>query len=387
MLSFLLALTSCNNKAILFAGSRGWINYRHQADIWALYQDLIKRGFQKEDIIISCYDDIANHPQNPFKGKIFHELDHKENIYGGKEILNYKNYITAEMFYDSLRNLETTEEDNIFIYFDDHGGKGFLVAPIFEDGALYADDIAKVLIEMHDKKKCKNCIFFIEACEAGSVAYPINEKFKEQNVNNFAIITASDAHENSRSDLYDQWMHISLSNEFSSNFLDKIRETPDCTISELFDYLLSHKKSSTPVYYGDESIKSLKISDFIGTTAPVKTKKIRSDHSDNRHFTKFEFEKKRKSIFDQEKKEQHGTIKPLDTIIDEMAEKLIKFVNASAAQVIDDTITDEYFVVLKHFFKKHGVVPSDSSKITNFLLKMSHLIPVEKIIDVIDEVL
>lgn len=384
MLSFLLTLALCKNKAILFAGSRGWINYRHQADIWALYQDLIKRGFQKADIIISCYDDIADHPLNPFKGKIFHELDHKENVYGGKEILNYRNIITAKMFYDSLLNLETTEEDNVFIYFDDHGGKGFLVAPNFEEGALYADDIAKVLVEMHEKKKCKNCIFFIEACEAGSVAGPINDEFKKNKVENFAIITASDAHESSRSDLYDEWMGNYLSNEFSSNFLDKIKESPECTISELFDYLTLHKKSSTPIYYGDESIKSLKISDFIGTMPPVKSKRVKSTHVVSSRFHKLEFEKKMKFIYDQEQKDEH---KKLDTIINEMANKLMKFVDINTTQGMNDIITEDYFVILKYFFKKHGVIPSDSTRFTNFLLKMSHLVPVKKIIDVIDEVL
>ena len=50
---------SGENWAVLACGSSGYINYRHQADIFHVYHTLINRGFLKEHIILFAFDDIA----------------------------------------------------------------------------------------------------------------------------------------------------------------------------------------------------------------------------------------------------------------------------------------------------------------------------------------
>ena len=50
---------SGENWAVLACGSSGYMNYRHQADIFHVYHTLINRGFTKEHIILFAYDDIA----------------------------------------------------------------------------------------------------------------------------------------------------------------------------------------------------------------------------------------------------------------------------------------------------------------------------------------
>ena len=44
------------NWAVLACGSKGYTNYRHQADAFHVYQSLIKRGFSKNHIILFAYD-------------------------------------------------------------------------------------------------------------------------------------------------------------------------------------------------------------------------------------------------------------------------------------------------------------------------------------------
>jgi len=46
--------------ALLVAGSNGYYNYRHQADVCHAYQVLLKHGLKPENIITMMYDDIAN---------------------------------------------------------------------------------------------------------------------------------------------------------------------------------------------------------------------------------------------------------------------------------------------------------------------------------------
>ncbi|GJX64476.1 vacuolar-processing enzyme [Tanacetum coccineum] len=50
--------------AVLIVGSKGYSNYRHQADVCHAYQ-LLKTGLKEENIIVFMYDDIAHHPNNP----------------------------------------------------------------------------------------------------------------------------------------------------------------------------------------------------------------------------------------------------------------------------------------------------------------------------------
>lgn len=49
------------NWAVLVAGSRDWVNYRHQADVCHAYQVLHKHGIPDSNIVVMMYDDIAHH--------------------------------------------------------------------------------------------------------------------------------------------------------------------------------------------------------------------------------------------------------------------------------------------------------------------------------------
>ena len=64
---------SAEQWAVLVAGSRGFGNYRHQADVCHAYQILRKNGLAEDHIITISYDDVANDPHNPFRGKLFNK--------------------------------------------------------------------------------------------------------------------------------------------------------------------------------------------------------------------------------------------------------------------------------------------------------------------------
>ena len=51
--------TFAANWAVLVAGSNGWYNYRHQADVCHAYQILHKNGIPDSNIIVMMYDDLA----------------------------------------------------------------------------------------------------------------------------------------------------------------------------------------------------------------------------------------------------------------------------------------------------------------------------------------
>ncbi|KTG42437.1 hypothetical protein cypCar_00015121 [Cyprinus carpio] len=48
---------------LIVAGSNGWYNYRHQADVCHAYQIVHRNGIPDEQIVVMMYDDLAQNPE------------------------------------------------------------------------------------------------------------------------------------------------------------------------------------------------------------------------------------------------------------------------------------------------------------------------------------
>uniref|UniRef100_A0A7N0TMG9 Legumain prodomain domain-containing protein n=1 Tax=Kalanchoe fedtschenkoi TaxID=63787 RepID=A0A7N0TMG9_KALFE len=187
--------------AVLIAGSNGYWNYRHQADVCHAYQILKKGGLKDENIVVFMYDDIAYNEENPRQGIIINSptgSDVYEGVpkdYTGDEvtvnnffaaILGNKTAITG----GSGKVVDSGPDDHIFIYYTDHGGAGVLGMPTYP--FLYADDLIDVLKKKHALGSYKSLVFYLEACEAGSIF----EGLLPDGLNIYAT-TASNAEESS----------------------------------------------------------------------------------------------------------------------------------------------------------------------------------------------
>ena len=271
------------NWAVLACGSTGYMNYRHQADVFHVYQSLLKRGFSKEHIILFAYDDIAYSPRNPFPGQVFNRPDGPD-VYEGVSI-DYSDYnVNPETYISVLKGdnkngklrkvLNSTENDNIFLYFVDHGIAGAIVFP--DNKFLYADELEETFKFMKDKKMYKNIIFYLESCYSGSMFNNINP-----DLNVYSVTAASPSEQSLATYCYPQdyvngqEMHTCLSNEFTSNWLDdsdsriffeESQETKDskCEYSshDQFLYTKDKTKNSHVQEYGDLSVGDLPITYF-----------------------------------------------------------------------------------------------------------------------------
>ena len=271
------------NWAVLACGSTGYMNYRHQADVFHVYQSLLKRGFSKEHIILFAYDDIAYSPRNPFPGQVFNRPDGPD-VYEGVSI-DYSDYnVNPETYISVLKGdnkngklrkvLNSTENDNIFLYFVDHGIAGAIVFP--DNKFLYADELERTFKFMKDKKMYKNIIFYLESCYSGSMFNNINP-----DLNVYSVTAASPSEQSLATYCYPQdyvngqEMHTCLSNEFTSNWLDdsdsriffeESQETKDskCEYSshDQFLYTKDKTKNSHVQEYGDLSVGDLPITYF-----------------------------------------------------------------------------------------------------------------------------
>ncbi|CAO2819805.1 unnamed protein product [Amaranthus hypochondriacus] len=187
--------------ALLVAGSQGFGNYRHQADVCHAYQILKKGGLKDENIVVFMYDDIANNPLNPKKGIIINSPK-GEDVYAGVPKDYTGEQVTAENMYAVLlgnksavkggsgKVIDSKPNDRIFLYYSDHGGPGVLGMPNLP--YLYGKDFIEVLKKKHASKGYKEMVMYIEACESGSVF----EGLMPEDLNIY-VTTASNAEESS----------------------------------------------------------------------------------------------------------------------------------------------------------------------------------------------
>merc|ERR1711970_1095978 len=162
---------------LLVAGSNGWFNYRHQADVCHAYQIVHAHGVPDDHIIVMMYDDIAYNKENPTPGKVINKPNGTD-VYHGVPKDYICNNVRPDVFLKVLqgehvdgssgsgKTLKSGPNDNVFVYFTDHGAKG-LVA--FGQDILKATELNLAIKKMYTEKKYKKMVFYVEACESGSM--------------------------------------------------------------------------------------------------------------------------------------------------------------------------------------------------------------------------
>lgn len=186
VLSSLPIPTDAASWAVLAAGSSGYDNYRHQADLCHAYQILRRGGFPRDRIITMAVDDVATADRNPFYGKLFNAPDPTgpgTDVYADCHIDYRGADVTAANFLGILlgngttggsgRMLDSTPDDHVLVFYTDHGGENKLCFP-GPDGAmcgdeLHADEFQAALRTMHAQHQYGKMVIFIEACRSGSM--------------------------------------------------------------------------------------------------------------------------------------------------------------------------------------------------------------------------
>jgi legumain len=274
---FAVAAVSCNppkpggvNWAVLVAGSNSYYNYRHQSDICHAFQTLIRNGFPAEKIIVFMYDDIANNPQNPHKGEVINHVG-GANVYPGVT----KDYVgastTASNFLAVLsgqkskvvggsgRVVESGPNDNIFVFYSDHGAVGLVAMPV--GPYLYATDLIATLKYMSANKRFNQLVFYLEACESGSMF----EDILPANIQIYTT-TASNAHESSYACYWDAERAAYLGDLYSVNWMEDTDASDPRSENFLtqFQNVKVRTDLSHVMQYGDLSFNSFKLFDFLG---------------------------------------------------------------------------------------------------------------------------
>ena len=273
LLISLLALIACDNYAVLVAGSNTWDNYRHQSDVFHAYQILLGRGMNPDNIIVFAYGDIADNPQNPFPGQVVN-WPNGWDVYGGVHINYWGDDVTPENFIACLTGdagsvslvddrsdgkvLASTSNDHVFIYFTDHGSTDLIAFP---NSYLYSDELNAALQTMYDKQMYKELVFYLEACESGSMFdghLPDNIKIYATTAANpyessWAEYCGSDAVCNGTN------LETCLGDEYSVRWMEDVDahvgdDLKSYTMQAQYEYLVQAVTGSNVQQYGDVSI-------------------------------------------------------------------------------------------------------------------------------------
>lgn len=242
--------------ALLVAPASGWDNYRHQADVFCMYQLLKKNGYTDDHIVLIAEDDITNHANNPQKGYVAVSIG-GENV--RKDVVidyhpsdlnpeDIKSILCGERS-DKLKHvIEADYTDNVFVFWSGHGSPGQFEWLDRKNG--FTRDMAKAAFKAASEKKCyRKMMCLIETCYAGSVMDAVN------GLPGILAITASGANETSKADVRNNDLHTWMSNRFTLTFMDCIKENPKMGMRDLYYKLFtntvgSHVTLFNADYYG-----------------------------------------------------------------------------------------------------------------------------------------
>ncbi|XP_059178979.1 legumain-like [Physella acuta] len=273
LLASLVATISAEKHwALLVAGSNGFYNYRHQADICHAFHVLRNHGIPEENIIVMMYDDIAYSMSNPVKGEIINHPN-GPNVYKGVPIHYSREEVTPEVFLKVLTGdaegikkllgregkvITSGADDRIFVNFADHGAPGILAFP---QTYLHAEDLHTAIKTMHANKRYKQMVMYIEACESGSMFYNL----LESDINVF-VTTAANPDESSYACYYDERRQTYLGDVYSVFWMEDsdVEDLSQETLQSQFKLVKKETNTSHVMEYGDLKMGNLKLADFQG---------------------------------------------------------------------------------------------------------------------------
>jgi hypothetical protein len=185
--------------------------------------------------------------------------------YKGKDVTpeNFMKVLTGTA---SGKNLASTSDDNVFVFFSDHGAAGLIAFP---SGELHKADLQKTFDTMHTNNMYKKLTFYLETCESGSMfegmstpgVYALSASSPSES--SWGTYCGADAMVNGKS------INSCLGDLFSVNWMED-SDAEDITSESLADQFGVIKKTtdkSAVMQWGDVSFQTDTVSEFQGDKA------------------------------------------------------------------------------------------------------------------------
>ena len=251
------------NWALLVASSKEWANYRHQADVLAIYQQLKQAGYTDDRIILIAEDDIADNVSNPNKGVVQVTIG-GNNVYEQVEIDYRMSELQAKDMLAILSGekserlpivIESTANDNVFVFWSGHGVSGALC---WNDNAcgIMGDQLDETFRRMREKGNYRKLLMMVEACFSGGVMEQCRD------IPGMLFVTAANGDETSKADVFNGEMKVWMSNRFTSTFIEQITENKNIALRDLYYRLFINTVGSHVMVYNAENYGNLYSADM-----------------------------------------------------------------------------------------------------------------------------
>ena len=251
------------NWALLVASSKEWANYRHQADVLAIYQQLKQAGYTDDRIVLIAEDDIADNVSNPNKGVVQVTIG-GNNVYEQVEIDYRMSELQAKDILAILSGekserlpivIESTANDNVFVFWSGHGVPGALC---WNDDAygIMGDQLDETFHRMREKRSYRKLLMMVEACFSGGVMEQC------RNIPGMLFVTAANGDETSKADVFNGEMKVWMSNRFTSTFIEQITENKNIALRDLYYRLFINTVGSHVMVYNAENYGNLYSADM-----------------------------------------------------------------------------------------------------------------------------
>ena len=236
-----------DNYAVLVAASKGWKNYRHQADVLGMYHYLKGKGYDDDHIILIIADDIAYNEKNPSQGVVRREIG-GDNLYrdiqidyklGDLTLEDLKQILTGEPSENYPVTLGSCENDNVLFFWSGHGTQqGWK----WKEEDLDADFASAMFSDMQFRKM----FAIVETCYSGVVAQDCT------GIPGLLMMTAANPYETSKADAFDNELQAYLSNTFTSSILSWFESNPNTVIRDLYLHSFDKTNGSHVMVYNSD---------------------------------------------------------------------------------------------------------------------------------------
>ncbi len=237
-------------KALLVASSATWRNYRHQADVLAVYQLLKRHGYTDDDIVLVMADDIAHNAVNPEPG-VVRVKPTGENLYRDVMIDYHTDELTPADICNILAGTETErtpivldgdEGTNVFVFWSGHGMSNTLCWEGDREG-VSREQIDLALTQRYTDQSYRKLAVFVETCFSGSV-FSYCAGFP-----GMLFFTAANPNETSKADVYNMNLGVWMSNRFSATFIECISENKGIIMRNLYNRMFINTIGSHVMVY------------------------------------------------------------------------------------------------------------------------------------------
>ena len=253
--------------AVVISPSTTWENYRHQADALAMYQLLKSQGYDDDHIVLIVEDNLASDPRNPFPGEVYLERSTTQSTPDALVNADVRQGAVVDYHFSDLAGpadladillgrqserlphvVHSTEADNVFFFWSGHGADSG--GPLWGNEDSRSPFGAQRIRNIVERLPHRRMMLALESCYSGQWGEAL------AGVPDVIVLTAANAFETSKPDVFDADMGTYLSNAFSRAFLRTVGSNPSVTVADLYYQLARTTSGSHVTLYNIEQYGS-----------------------------------------------------------------------------------------------------------------------------------